>query len=415
MSHIRPLPDHDLDAFVAIVARAYPGIELHTPAAREQFKERARQQSRDDPAIRLYGLYRDDRLLGGMRLFDFDLNLFGQTVPAGGVGLVATDLFHKKMHVARDLLRFFLRHYRERRTPLALLYPFRPDFYKQMGFGYGAKLNRYRFRPRDLPLGRRDHVRALGPADAAALLDCYTRVFGRTHGMIARTRPHFERVLASGENVVAGVEHDGHLAGYLIGMFKPARPGQFMPNDFVIDELLYESPAALGELLSFLHTQADQIETIHYATQDDGVSHWLRDPRDGSGGFANLSHDSNTQALGLMYRVIDVPGIFRVLESRDWGGQTCRLKVTISDSFLPENAGSTIVAFEAGRARVADDESFDVELRLDVAEFSSLLVGAVRFETLQRYGLATLSDDAWAPVARRIFASDVVPQCVTYF
>ncbi len=191
MSHIRPLPDHDLDAFVAIVARAYPGIELHTPAAREQFKERARQQSRDDPAIRLYGLYRDDRLLGGMRLFDFDLNLFGQTMPAGGVGLVATDLFHKKMHVARDLLRFFLRHYRERRTPLALLYPFRPDFYKQMGFGYGAKLNRYRFRPRDLPLGRRGRrprpcrwrsrarARSRGRSGAARLLHTRLRAHPR--------------------------------------------------------------------------------------------------------------------------------------------------------------------------------------------------------------------------------------------
>lgn len=415
MSHIRPLPNHDLDAFVAIVARAYPGIELHTPEAREQFTERLRQQSRDDSASQLYGLYRDERLLGGMRVFDFELNLFGAHVPAGGVGLVATDLFHKKMHVARDLIRYFLRHYRDRRAPVALLYPFRPDFYKQMGFGYGAKLNRYRFRPRDVPLGRRDHVRALGPADAAALHACYTRAYQTTHGLIARQRSHFDRVLASSEQVVAGVDHDGRLVGYLIGTFKPVKPGQFMPNDFVIDELIYESPAALGELLSFLHSQADQIETIHYATQDDGVSHLLRDPRDGSGGFANLSHDSNTQALGLMYRVIDVPGIFRALSARDWGGQTCRLKLTISDSFVPENAGSTIVAFEAGRARVADDQACDVELQLDVAEFSSLLVGAVRFETLQRYGLATLSDDSWAPVARRIFASDVVPQCVTYF
>lgn len=35
---------------------------------------------------------------------------------------------------------FYLRHYRERGTPLTALYPFRPDFYRSMGFGFGTKV-----------------------------------------------------------------------------------------------------------------------------------------------------------------------------------------------------------------------------------------------------------------------------------
>lgn len=416
MMTVREILPQDLDAFLDIVANAYPGINLHPPEEKQKMKERMLKARAEDTHSRLWGVYRDEALLGGMRLFDFRQNLFGIKVDAGGVGLVAVDLLRKKEHVARELISWFLRHYRERGAPMALLYPFRPDFYKQMGFGYGQTLQQYRLDPRGLPrAGSKAHIRYATAADAAALLACYSRYADRTHGMIERSPLFFPQVLENPENRVVAMARDGAIHGYLIFSFKPVEPDNFLLNDLQISELVHENTDALRELLTFLATQADQVNRIVLNTQDPSFYFLLRDPRNGSGHVVTLYHESSTQGVGLMYRVIDVPGIFAALRDHSWGGQSVRLRLTLSDSFLPENAGSTIIVFEDGRARIAADAAHDVELRLDVAEFSSLLVGAVPFKRLLSYGLAELSDPAYTETIHRLFLTDERPICLTRF
>ena len=127
-------------------------------------------------------------------------------VPVGGIGMVAVDLLHKKEHVARDLVTFFLDHYRTRGMPLGLLYPFRPDFYKQMGFGYGTKMSEYRVRPSDLPAyGSKDHLVNLGPEDSELLLDYYNRYQMRTHGMLRRTTFEIARKLRTRKTISSAI------------------------------------------------------------------------------------------------------------------------------------------------------------------------------------------------------------------
>lgn len=116
-----------------------------------------------------------------------------------------------------------------------------------------------------------------------------------------------------------------------------------------------------------------------------------------------------------MYRVVDTPAVFDLLRERDFGGQTCKLKLTVEDSFLPENAGSTLLWFEDGHLRVVDDGLHDVEVRLDIAEFSSMLVGAVNFRKLYSYGLADLTDPEYVGPVDKIFAVGTKPVCTTQF
>ncbi len=126
MSEIRILSSQDFDAFVDIAINAYPGWKVASP---EQ-KERARQrllELQEEPTATFYGLFREEQLLGGMCLHDFTMNFLYTRIAAGGVGHIAVDLLHKKEHVAKEMMAYFLHHYRERGAPLAVLYPFRPD------------------------------------------------------------------------------------------------------------------------------------------------------------------------------------------------------------------------------------------------------------------------------------------------
>ncbi|MBX0326295.1 GNAT family N-acetyltransferase [Oscillochloris sp. ZM17-4] len=409
-TEIRPITDDEIDSFALIAAGAYPGASL-TP---EELAERMRQGLAENPTTRLYGAFRDGQMLGGMRHHDFTMYFHGTPVPVGGVAMVAVDLLHKKEHVARDLIHFYLRHYREQGAPLAALWPFRPDFYRQMGFGYGAKLSHYRLRPDSFPRGARGHLRHLTPDDLPALLACYGRYARQTHGLFVRqVTAIMAPLLASGGRVLAYVD-GGEVRGYMAYGF--SRGANFITNDIVVRELVYEHPAALAEIMAFLHAQADQIANVVLDIQDDQLHQIVRDPRNGSGTlYPSVYHETNTQGLGIMYRVIDTPGLFAALPEHDFGGQSLTLEIELGDSFLPESAGETVVRFRDGRAELAPGAQPDVRLRVAVEHFSSLVMGATGVDALCRYGLAEIDDPNYSGRVRRLFDSPAQPVCLTAF
>jgi len=414
MSEIRELSVEEIGPFVDIVAKAYPGWEIVTAEDKERTRQRLLKSREEEPTARYYGVFRRGQLAGGMRLHDFRMNFLGTRIGAGGIGLVAVHLLHKKEHIAREMVRFFLRHYRERGMPLALLYPFRPDFYKQMGFGYGPKMNRYRFSPAVLPREpAKVHIRYLGPDDRQMLWDYYHRVVDRTHGMIAWTLREVNLLLESTRQHLVGYVEEGQLRGYL--MFRWQKGENDLTNDLVVRVLFYDAPEVLAELLTFLNTQADQIRHIILDTPDDSFHYLLHDPRDGSSEmFGELYQETNVQGVGLMYRVLDTPALFHLLEERNFGRETCRLRLTISDTLLPENAGSTLLHVEEGRVSVTRRGRCDVELSMDIADFSSLLVGAVDLASLCRLGLARVSKPEYMGQVGRILAAER-PVCTTMF
>ena len=68
-----------------------------------------------------------------------------------------------------------------------------------------------------------------------------------------------------------------------------------------------------------------------------------------------------------------------------------------------------------GQATLLDGGAADVEIGLDVSNFSSLMVGAVDFARLYGYGLATISDAAAVPLVDRLFRAGQRPWCMTHF
>ena len=411
----RPLVASDFDAATTIFVQAYPGTKITSVEERKAFKQRLVEFNEEDPTTTFYGLYREEELLGIQCFYDFSMSFLGTTVPAGGVGQLAVHLTHKKEHVAKEMVLFFLNHYRQRGRPLLVLYPFRPDFYKQMGFGYGPKMNSYRIKPASFPRGTsKEHVRALTNNDRQAVVDCYQRYAARTHGMMAKEAREVRRMFETEANVIYGYERDGQIQGYIVFAWKHGE--HFVHNDLLISEFIYETPEALSELCTFLHTQADQVNLVLLETQDDYLHFLLRDPRNDSGRlFNSVHHESNAQGVGLMFRVADVAGIWGWLSGRDFGGQTCTLRLTVEDSFLPENAGSTLLRFQEGGVQVLGEGNPEIDVSLDISDFSALLLGTVDFRSLVRYGLATISDTSYVNILNRIFAVEQKPICISRF
>jgi predicted acetyltransferase len=414
MSTITLLSEEDLDSFMTIVLHAYPGFPVSSPEDRERVRSHLLKFITGERPGELFGLYRENQLMGGMALYDFTMNMFETPLLVGGVGLVAVDLLHKREKVCKDMISFFLHRYRKKRACLTLLYPFRPDFYKQMGFGFGTKMHEYIFTPDTLPTWKKDHIHILTEADKQELWDCYTRFARTTHGMIEKKEFEIDRLFSNQEYTIIGYKRGDRILGYLVVTFKNDQ-AHFVINDMVVKEFIYETRAAFLELITFLQTQYDQIRFIIFRTQDRYFHHLLDDPRDTSGNIMPVAyHQSNTSGVGLMYRIIDVPQFFTLLKPHSFGNESCALKITVRNTFLEENDGSVIIAFKEG-IPVLGKKEFAVEIEMDISDFSSMALGVVPFSRLYQYGLAEISNPDYVDVVNRLFISEEPPQCITEF
>jgi predicted acetyltransferase len=415
-SIIKRISKKDCAAFVNIIASAYPGMKISTPDEKKKMVARLNKDAHD-PLTDFYGLYRDKTLCGGMALYDFTMNYHSIDLPIRGVGLVAVDLLHKKEHVCKELLQFFHASNRKKKVSMTALYPFRPDFYKKMGYGFGTKMNQYYFKPSDLPArGSKEHVRYMGPKDHHAVKTCYERFRAEHHGMFTERATKWQYLFDSSSAKVLVYQQGNTLLGYLVFSFKKVQETNWIKNDIIIHELIYGTRGALNGLLYFLHTQFDQVHRIMYATQDDHFHHILHDPRDGTDTmFVLLAHQVNGQGVGIMYRVIDTRRLFTVLHQHDFNGVTCTVKMFVIDDFLPDNDGSIVVRFDRGIPEILKTGNVDVEIRMNVADFSSLIMGVVDFQDLYMYGLIDISKPRYVDTLNRLFHSLVKPITTTQF
>ncbi len=415
-SIIKKIPRSDLEDFVEIVSKAYPGFNIRTPEERKKTRQRMVSLSKD-PTIDHYGLYRGGRLLGGMRTYDFTMNLFSEEVLCGGVGLVAVDLVHKKEKVCKDLIHYFIRSYKRKGASLVALYPFRPDFYRKMGFGYGTKVSEYSIKPADLPRGSsRAHIQYLRQSDRKSFKECADRYTMNHHGMFKIKEHELDYFFKRPDAITVVYKKGRRISGYLSFVFKKVDSESLFRNNIVIRELVYENRSVLLELLTFLHVQSDQVHRIIYPVQDDSFHFVPFDPRDGSDHMIPIiSHQTNRQGVGVMYRVIDIKGIFEILRKHSFNGQDCRLKINLRDNFLTQNAGSYNVYFIKGAPTLSNESKSDVAIDIDVADFSSLFMGAVGYKELFNYGLSDMSDESFLDTVDAIFKVTSKPICHTVF
>lgn len=416
MRRIYKLNNTHLDEWAKISANAYPGMKINSAAEMAQLKERL-EKGLSQTDVTPYGLFEDDELLGLMTLLDFTMNLHGSDVLVGGLGSVAVDMVHKKKKAARDMVAYFLAHFQKQEACLTALYPFRPDFYKKMGFGYSTPVKHYAVAPASFPKGEKAHITFLDASDKDAVRACYGRFRAQTHGMMSFQERVWDTLFDDVAFRIVGYKEGDSVLGYLLFKFEPVDGDNFLANDMVVRAFIYESTEVMAELLAFLNTQADQVNRVIMTLQDGNLHYLLSDPRNGSGRLLpGINHETAVSGLGMMVRVMDVPRLFSAWRDRDFGGQTCRLCITLEDTFLDENDGSTVIYFENGRADIQFASApIDVEIVLNVSDFSSMAIGAVTFRQLHRYGLVKISDPAFINAINQIFWTIDKPQCITTF
>ena len=419
MSEIRKLTNDELKPFAEIAVKAYPGMPPESGDRLAEITKRLVDVSEHNPTIQFYGLFRDGKMLGGMRFHDFEMNFFGRQILVGGVGMVAVDLIHKKEHIAKEMLVYFHQHYREKGAALTSLYPFRPDFYRKMGYGYGSKKHVFSIKPANLPAtGSKTSIVYLSENDIDKLDECYHRYAAKRHGIFRKTRYELQQMFKYPNHYLVGQLNGNSLDGYLFFSFDTTAHPSMVVNDLRVAHFIYDDPRTMMNLLRFLHDQDDQIRRITFYTQDDYFHHLLDDPRDSSDNLIpSVYHQCHISGLGVMYRVIDPEQIITLIGKRNQQFPDIKLQINLHDSFMSENNRKCFLYCRANKINAPTEpaETPEVTLSIDVKEFSELVMNVVDANTLSRLGLLQISDEIFLPRLQSIFKAERPPECLTAF
>jgi GNAT superfamily N-acetyltransferase len=408
-------------ALIAALARlmvdAYPVMGITTRDALAAYAERMPQAMRDDEPVWVIAIAeRDGMLVGAMRLYDYQMNVRGRDAFTGGVGAVAVAATHKRQGIARALIAWYLDHYRARGAVFGALHPFRLDFYRALGFGYGTPVHRFRFAPGTLrDDGARGTFRTLAEDDLDALLDCYERVRAKTNGLIAKHRSVTARALADVALRYVAVDDAGAIRAFMQTSAAGADPELRNRDELIVRDLAYEDDSYLAALLRYLRNQRDQFARIVVESQDAAFYLAAMDPRDGSdlAVAPPASHRVAETGLGVMYRILDVE---RALSYLPGATAPLALRLEVDDPFQPAVGGARTFQFAPRRSPQRDDSARpDATLAIGIHDLSSVVLGSLRLRDVVRHRLATVEPARATDLVDAAFRADQPPICTTRF
>jgi predicted acetyltransferase len=417
MRKIRNLSEKDIDAYTDIAFNAYPSFKNFTKEAMEEYKKVATDILNNDPLVTFYGMFEDDKLIAVMRLFDFQMNCFGKIITVSGLGFLGVHLMHKKEKVAKAMVEFYEEHFKSRGIPFGLLLPFRPDFYKNMGYGLGTKMNQYRLQTVRIPAYYGDSdLRYIKEEGISKLLDCHTRVVNRTHGMMIKFGDEIRDLFGDEYNrVVGNYDLNGNINGYLVYKFQNGKAGNYTINNIYVKELIYENTEVLRKLLGFLRKQEDQVNLVIFNTEDENFAYLFDNPLNDSLNYIPYGYlETNTQAIGVMYKIFDVKKAFAQCAHRNYNNANLAVRFIINNDFSKEKEEEVIVKFEKGVA-ILHSKEFEVTVKINIAEFSSLFLGCVSIKGLSNLGLLEVDNEELIEQLDRALYCNEKPVCYTDF
>ncbi|MEO7038431.1 MAG: GNAT family N-acetyltransferase [Candidatus Elarobacter sp.] len=398
-----------------LLVDAYPIMGIDGAAAWEDFVERLTARAHEEGTAWAVAR-RDGEIVGVMHLYDYVMNLRGSDVTAGGVGSVAVSLLHKRQGIARTMIAWYLQAYRERGATMAVLHPFRPDFYRSLGFGYGTPTHRYRLQPAAIRAdGAAGTIRLLEGADAEAVFACCERVRAHTNGLIRKHPATLARAMSDGATRWIGVEDGGTLRAFMQTSAVLGAAGTTNANELIVRDFNAEDEASGAALFGYLRAQRGQFTRIVFETQDDAFYLNADDPRDAGDVIVAppAVHRVAETGLGMMYRILDLE---RALAQLGPAAQRFVLRIECEDALFPPTGGAHSFVFGPSAPPLADDAARpDATLRIGIADLSSLVAGSLHLGDLLRHRLASIVPAGAAEQAARLLDAASRPVCNARF
>lgn len=395
-----PIDAMNLSTYVDLVRDAYPLFATE----RETMVDRFRSILIGGYPQLLGAFEPDGRMVGTYAHFAFAATILGRGLPATGLGMVGTALDRKKNKVALAIVRDFVRRSRRGGAPLSFLYPFRHDFYAQMGWGPVGESRQHALPPAAFPLhAERTSVRQVREPGWEVLDRIHRQATGRRGSLgLSRHALRWKGQLTASPLTFL-VDGPGGPEGYLLARFtKRADLPDLFKYDLEVSEMEWTTPRALRAFLGFLSSQRDQVVEVILDWPADGhLDAVLHDPaRRNVIALRNHQAPGPQVAMGVMLRLEDPQTAFAV---RPYAGrEALRLEVATRDPLRDDAAirfQADLRGVEAAGTRLAR-----AALETDLATLSRLWAGSLRVSEAMEFGIATVAPLAAVETLERLLA-----------
>ena len=396
----------DIEALVDLSLRAYRVSSAE--ARREFFSDHPRFELRD---VRVGE--RDGELVASLVLYSLEAYVRGQSLPVTGIGSVAVSPEHRRRGIGDALLKAALHEMRQRGDAWSMLYSFRGDFYRRMGWGLIETPTMLSVPPAMLPASdEAQNVRRLRTPDrplVQALYDRWARERG--HFVLARRPEWWERRLWNYEGEwVVYERRRGQIEGYLqLQIDSDDGPWKLV---ITVNEFVATTPGAHHGLSGYLHGLRDQAAEVVMSTPADAP--WAAQLADAANlrGEMKLGvvRSSGHAGYGVMLRPIDVKAAIESLPvTREASGE---LVLELRDELLPQNQRAWRVQAAGGRLSVRAEASRAARearprLGATAEAFAMIASGAVSPLRAEEAGLVESARGA-AELAERWFRARAV-------
>ena len=366
---------------------------------------------------RYLGCFDDDgTLVGSILMMDFTLNVRGVMMPMGAAAYVSTNFLRKKEHTAMTMLRVLMGYYQKLGTAIGCLHPFMPSFYRKMGYGYCNENILYQPRPSMIrSFGDKSGLSFAGPDDKEDILRFYRAYAERTNGATVHHFMDPHRIFDMPYVVVC--RRDGRITGYLTFEFVDVDHYTDMYHDLMVREMIYEDAETLKQFMTFFASQVDQIERVRILSPDEYLHVMFKTPDTGENrAHDGCIHEIGRKTMGYMVRIFDIRQYFSVQTHCEVPvSRPFTLALQVRDTFLEHNNGTFLLEVNGGTVTLTETGTPDVTLSTQIADLSSLVMGAIPLREFLAYDRMTLSDPSYAEDIQRAIGWSVKPKNLTYF
>lgn len=348
----------------------------------------------------------DGEIVVTLSAIPYQIWLGGTRMPMLGIAGVSNALEARRRGYASELCIAAIRSGRERGFPVSILYPFRYNFYRKLGWGAIGELIEYNFHPASLPrYAAREQVRRFRSEDMLQVIACYQRYVERGNCLAERPLQvwqEWQAEVSERKLIVMVYERDSRIEGYLECEFDAGN--QLFAQVLIVNEMVYDNHNSYQGLLGFLGTLSDQITTIRYwARPEEAFHHVLSDPRDQRQAMlAGLVSRAGQYGISYMLRILDVEKALMARANYYHLSGTVTLQVI--DEQVTENDNVFQFSLEKGQPMVKvmpSDTDADVELRIDL--LSQLYAGGISAERAYFLGLFQHADPLAVDWLQQVF------------
>ncbi len=367
---IRYLTTGDLEQYNALLRYAFQVTEQELSDT--GWKDEEIKQSKFPVLKRadVLGCFDGEELVSQVAVYPLKANVYGSIYPIGFVTSVCTYPEYTGRGIMKRLMRQSLMHMRERKQPLAMLFPYSIPLYRKMGWEIISNKISFTVKDRQIPSKAKapGYVRRVD-WENRDFMNLHARFAGATHGCLFRNSLAWEEYWRWDEDdTFVAIYYDVHdtPTGYMVYLIK---------DDIMhIKEMIYldrEAQMGLWEYIRAHDSMIDEVRGNSYFNEpiafemDDGDIREMIRPY-------------------IMGRIVDVEQFFRLYPCRpDEPGAGFAFE--IEDEFLPWNQRTLPVWFEAGKCEIRLNANFP-HIRLSIATLTTLLMGYKSAAKLYRMG-----------------------------